>query len=507
MQVLKSQRVWLWSIIVLGASLRLYQLDDQSLWLDEGLQYVVAANNSLTDILFTRLRSFHPPLSFVINHIALNIGESALFLRLPSALFGIATLPLFYVLARALTSGRTALISTVVLAFSPFHIWYSQDGRMYAQLLFFSVLSSVALLKALRSGTWHWWVAYIVIAVLGMYTQIFMVLALLAQFLWVLLCQRRYIIHHLVSGVAVLMLFLPWVVFLPWVQFFFRRVAAHSIGAGASMGSQEVFRAGFSPESIPYTLFAYAAGFSLGPTVAELHENRTVGFLMQFAPEIMAVGLVFGTLLVIGVCYLCKQYGTGSTMFCLLGLCLPIFGVLLYALAPKATYNVRYSIVAFPYFCIFLGTGAAWLLQKHRVFAVGFSFAVVGIVSISLSNHYFNPRYAKEDIRSAVAFWRAESQGDFLLSYRSHHVLSAYLTKPEKERHMRLGDEASSSIDRVFVKTETPSVYILLARDWGRLKEKAIRSAYRVSDERSYPGVKILKIVNSRNARRHAAEL
>ena len=129
----------------LGGFLRLYRLDFQSLWVDEGLQYFVANNNGLGEI-FSQARSFHPPLSFLINHVFLQIGESDFFFRLPSAIFGIATLPVFYILARELTSSRVALVSTFVLAVSPFHIWYSQEGRMYAQLLFFSVLSSVVLL-------------------------------------------------------------------------------------------------------------------------------------------------------------------------------------------------------------------------------------------------------------------------------------------------------------------------------------------------------------------------
>ena len=152
---MKSDRVWLWSIVILGGILRFYRLDYQSLWLDEGLQYFVANNNSIWE-LFSQTRSFHPPLSFVINHAFLQIGESEFFLRLPSALFGVASLPVFYLLARELTSRRVALLSTFVLAVSPFHVWYSQEGRMYAQVLFFSLLSSVVLLQAKKRREARW---------------------------------------------------------------------------------------------------------------------------------------------------------------------------------------------------------------------------------------------------------------------------------------------------------------------------------------------------------------
>jgi hypothetical protein len=51
-----------------------------------------------------------------------------------------------------------------------------------------------------------------------------------------------------------------------------------------------------------------------------------------------------------------------------------------------------------------------------------------------------------------------------------------------------------SDINLFFTKTEALSVYILLARDWRQLKEKEIRVAYRIENEQSFPGVKILRI-------------
>ena len=231
--------------------------------------------------------------------------------------------------------------------------------------------------------------------------------------------------------------------------------------------------------------------------MAELHENRSLGFILQFAPEILLVAIVFGTLLLLGLPALYKLCGARSIIFCLLGLCLPILGALLYALAPRATYNVRYSIVAFPYFCILLGAGLTLVFQKYRPAGVAFSLGIVAISSTSLANHFFNPRFAKEDIRSAVAFWRSESTGNPLLSFKADKVLPVYLAESEEQRHFRLGGDVVSDI-RVFLsKNEAPSVYILLARDWGKLKENSVREAYGIDCEISYPGVKILKISNS----------
>lgn len=496
-RVLESQKFWLWVIVLVGAGLRLYGLDFQSLWVDEGLQYFVATKDSVSEIV-TQTNSFHPPLSFVINHAFLQMGESELYLRLPSALFGIASLPVFYILARKLTSGREAVLGVLVLAVSPFHIWYSQEGRMYSQLVFFSLLSSVLLIEALRRGELRWWIYYILASAAGVYTHVFMALGLMAQFLWVSLYHRRQVLAQIASGVVVFLLFLPWALLLPWVYRFFYGVGKVGLAVGRPIGSRAELRAGLSWENLPYTFFAYASGFSNGPTVAELHENRSFKFILQFAPEILLVATVFGALLVIGVFALYKSFGARSTVFCLLGFLAPVLGALVYALAPRATYNVRYSIVAFPYFCIVLGTGLAYLSRKNNLVGTVAVLAVLGISAMSLTNHFFNPRYAKEDVRSAVILWRSISTDEFLLSYKAYRVVPVYLRGAERDRHSRLRGDVVGDIQRFFSKAKQPSVYVVFARDWKRIKENAVRDVYGVEYERSYPGVRILRVSNSR---------
>jgi hypothetical protein len=38
------------------------------------------------------------------------------------------------------------------------------------------------------------------------------------------------------------------------------------------------------------------------------------------------------------------------------------------------------------------------------------------------------------------------------------------------------------------------AVYILIARDWQKRREKAIREAFEVSEESTFPGVRLMKI-------------
>jgi 4-amino-4-deoxy-L-arabinose transferase-like glycosyltransferase len=495
--VIKSEGFWLALIFGVGASLRLYALDFQSLWQDEGLQFYVATQNSFSE-LFHQTRSFHPPLSFIINHVFLLMGESDFFLRLPSALLGIASLPILYVLARELTSKKAAVFAVFVLAISPFHIWYSQDSRMYSQLLFLSLLSSVLLLQALRRGEVSWWIYYVIVSAAGMYTHVFMGLALAAQFLWVVVYQRQHLLRIMASGFAVALLFLPWALFLPWVTGFARNVSADGLVlALASDG-----RARFSWPVVPYTVFVYSAGFSLGPSVAELHVDKSFRFILAFLPSITVVMSVSVILLGIGIWAIKKSYGARAAMFCLLGLFIPLVGTALYSLTPRAGFNVRYTVTAFPYFCLLVGTGAASLARANKTFGALAVVALIGISAASLYNRFTNPRYANEDIRSAVAFWRQKGGDEALIAFGSPYPAHRYVAPLEAERLFTVGGkDIVSSIEQVFVAQDISSAYVVLARDWDSAAETAIRNAFGGTLEGSFPGVQVFRISSPKTFR------
>ncbi len=490
----EREKLWLWLIILGGAALRFYRLDAQSLWQDEGLQYFVASADSVGAVLDrTRWRTWHPPLAYVINHFFLLAGNTDFFLRLPSALFGIGSLPIFYVLTKRLASEHTAMVALAVMAISPFHIWYSQEGRMYAQLVFFSLLSALIFIRALENRQWHWWVLYSLIVAIGMYTHVLMAFMVLAEVFWLLFYHRRRLMPLIASGALVALLFLPWVYSFPMVQNFI-----HSNSNRGPRIVADSTSSGFSWAVLPYTFFTFSTGFSLGPSVAELHENRSFAFILEFLPLLLVIGITMGTLLIVGIWALYKLHGAKCLVFCLLGLVVPLGGAVFFSLLPQGLFNVRYAIVAFPFFCAFVGGGLVLAFLKNKFIG---SIAVAGIASIcaaSLINHFSNPRYAKEDVKSAVTSWRSITGSDVLLSVAPGGVRDAinrYLAEAERNRHIAMGMQNPVSKTRdFFAKNDVSFAYVLLARDWHRASEKALRSTFSVVDEHAYPGVKLLKV-------------
>ena len=114
-------------ILVLGLILRLINLD-QSLWLDEAISALAARDYSFFGIIKDFIPGdTHPPLYYLILKFWASIWEfSEISLRIPSVLFGVATIFILYKIS------QKSLIPALLLATSGLHIYYSQEVRMYA---------------------------------------------------------------------------------------------------------------------------------------------------------------------------------------------------------------------------------------------------------------------------------------------------------------------------------------------------------------------------------------
>ena len=86
-------------IIFAGALLRLYHLGQLSLWMDE-IFSMLEAQRSIIEIFTTKTRLFgYAPLHHFFTHLALYFGKSEFIVRLPSVVFGTATIYLIFKLA------------------------------------------------------------------------------------------------------------------------------------------------------------------------------------------------------------------------------------------------------------------------------------------------------------------------------------------------------------------------------------------------------------------------
>lgn len=210
--------------------LRTVNLAGQSLWRDE-VDAIRFSSWSLPELIAGLFQEGHNgPLFFLLLRPWRSLtGDSESALRYPSALLGTLAVPLGFVLARQLGfSRRAGLLLSLLLATSPYLVWYGQEAKMYALLLVLVSLAFIAYLRALtpspvlplRRGedkSWVWWVIFGVVTTLSFYTHILAPLMLVVYGLVALLhptAWRRHWRGWLISMACLTLPYLP----LAWWQ-------------------------------------------------------------------------------------------------------------------------------------------------------------------------------------------------------------------------------------------------------------------------------------------------
>ena len=129
-------------LILIGALILRFVVINQSLWLDEAIGALVVKNQTFLQILseFPK-HDNHPPLYYLFLKLWSNIfGYSEIALRSLSVLFGVGTIYFVYKIGK-LFDKRLGEISAILIATSQFHIYYSQEARMYALAAFFATVA------------------------------------------------------------------------------------------------------------------------------------------------------------------------------------------------------------------------------------------------------------------------------------------------------------------------------------------------------------------------------
>lgn len=132
-------------ILTLGLVVRLISIN-QSLWLDEAIGALVVKEQNYRQILTQFPKSDnHPPLYYLTLKAWTDIfGYSEISLRMPSVIFGVLTIWVTYLIGKSYSRGKKvkfAEVAALLIATSQFHIYYSQEARMYSLAAFLAAVS------------------------------------------------------------------------------------------------------------------------------------------------------------------------------------------------------------------------------------------------------------------------------------------------------------------------------------------------------------------------------
>jgi uncharacterized membrane protein len=399
----KPLAMTLGALILLATIIRVWNLDAHSLWFDELLS--ISISRLPLSSVVTSPASIDPPLYYVLLHFWLNISRDDAFIRLLSALPGIATVPALYLLARDLFDTRVGLVAAAILALSPLQIFYAQEARMYSLLVLFSILSTWTYLRAQKTNRARDWVLWIIATLAALYTHNFAGLLLLALDLDALArWQRdraslsRVVVANVVIGVA----FLPWfIVLLPkfswlapalWLQ----------------------------PPTILHpllTLYAFTFGYTLPLPLSAL-----ALFLLLAALAFLCIALW-------------RQGVNASLRLLVLTLLLPILITLLVS-QWRSVYLDRLLLESSPALSILLAWGI--VASNRRAVLRVCAMLAAPLILIALFNYFTVADYAKPPLRDIVAHVAAQRTMNELVIHTSDSSFLAARHYDPRGNHLLL---------------------------------------------------------------------
>ena len=159
----------------------------------------------------------HPPLYYVIARLwAEWFGNTVAVARSASAFISLFVFPCIYWLCRELFGSSLAgWIGIALVAVSPFHVLYAQEARQYSLWTVTILLSSAALLRAMRVNTKLSWITYGATLALGLYSNLFFTLVAIAQGIYVVVIEgfrlSKTLATYLLACIPGLLAFAPWI--------------------------------------------------------------------------------------------------------------------------------------------------------------------------------------------------------------------------------------------------------------------------------------------------------
>jgi len=132
----------------------------------------------------------HPPLLFGIERILFSlIGDSLFVLRLPHAIFGLASIFILYLIGSSLHSQKMGLLAASIAALNSYMIWTARIGLQEAAAIFFILLSLYLLIKACAKPKLFlaWGIAF----GLGLLTKFTVLIVLPISLFYILFAGRK----------------------------------------------------------------------------------------------------------------------------------------------------------------------------------------------------------------------------------------------------------------------------------------------------------------------------
>jgi mannosyltransferase len=375
-------------LMALALALRLLGLTTQSLWSDEGVTFFDVLSPNFTELLRRLSTDTHPPLYYCMLHCWVKLlpwtqfALGSLWLRLPSALAGTATLLALAHLLRRMELTSLIPLTLMLLAVSAFHIQYSQEARSHIFTGLLAVAATDCQWQWLHGQGRRWALGWWSWTLLGLYFNPFFGFFWLAS-IGFAACARSRMVGR--WGGWWLGQTLLAAAFTPFVITRMHRLAPagfHGFASTASPGWRDLLR----------LLQDLIICHNFPNPQLSLQQNGWLSFVFG----LLALGLG-----IVGATRMAQSGQPEAAAWLVVWWLGPIvICEVLTAIFELDLINFKYFLVSLPAFLALLSAG---LRSLPRVLAATTTILLIGLNLTSWSYRNFDPRFSNQDWRSVGA--------------------------------------------------------------------------------------------------------
>lgn len=503
----KNTLVILALILLLGSFLRIYGLGDESFWIDEsatayasqkGPSYII--NNIYTKAVlipeyfpeYVNKGGGEAPLYYILAAYWTKLfGLSEFKLRLLSALFGIMSIYLIFLVGKLLFNTRIGLISAFIIALNHQNIYYSQEARCYSMLVFFTLLSVYFLMRALHENRNIFWFGYSICSIILIYAHYLSFFILMFEYLYIAIfwkSYKKYLKKSIISGLAI------FVAYTPWIPVFLRQ----------SMNTYYSYYSLFKPN-----LYNLASIFvQINSWVSPDFPTRIALRNMDIASipisgwfliaTVLLITLLLGITFLIGV-FKYRKFAVSNiknkyNVFLLLWFLIPIFvPFVLSIIFPTATITgiVRYVLFATPAYYILASKGISEMRKHYKLILI--LFVLLSI--FPLYSYYSN--FDKGQWVDVANYLKVHRQKDeFIIIHKEVAILPLSYYYPIKNI------EGVRDVEQAKLLTNGKNSFWLIyaSEKYGDSKQeikKYLDSVYKIDNQAEFVGAKLYHYIKA----------
>ena len=343
-KISKKELIFLIILLIVSCITRFYQLGEKSFWRDEFSTHLDAIN-----IFNQKIFSMPHFFSFVLVNLSLKFGFNEITLRLPSCLAGILCVPAIYLLAKRIFGIHIAVISSLLVLFSPYQINFSQEARYYTEVTFISTLMMYFIILLIRKFDILYLLILLFLGILnyGVHpaTAIFTI-SLLCFFLasFIYFGHHKYLFSLIKKSISYKIAFVIALAFTIFLIIIFRTLIHSQI--------KEIINRFILFPNIPFT---EGVSFSL-PFFLVLFKKFPINYA---PPQLNYSWIVFFIFFILGVVY-CVKYKKLYFVF-LFCISYILTNIALFLFKAEIPFTEKYIIFLYPNLIILIAVGLYYL--------------------------------------------------------------------------------------------------------------------------------------------------